>query len=61
MGIGLVIFVQPRILVVSKLVSLTIYFLAATILADLLNFPLGSLLAFGGVSGMDPRAQISYS
>ncbi|CAK9860055.1 unnamed protein product [Sphagnum jensenii] len=43
---------KPRILVVSKLVSLTIYFLAATILADLLNFPLGSLLAFGGVSGI---------
>jgi hypothetical protein len=44
--------VQARILVVDKLVSLSIYFLAAAIIAEILEFPLHSVLAFGGVSGV---------
>lgn len=36
----------------DKLVSLSIYFLAVAILAEILEFPLHSVLAFGGVSGV---------
>ncbi|KAG0624155.1 hypothetical protein M758_3G228000 [Ceratodon purpureus] len=43
---------KPRILAFDRLVSLFLYFLAATSVADIVGFQLRSLLAVGGVSGL---------
>ena len=56
---------QPRILAFDRLVSLFLYFLAATSVADIVGFQLRSLLAVGGVSGISnfplPEACIANS
>jgi hypothetical protein len=46
-----VVFVQSRIFAVDKLVSLAMYGLAASCVAEVLGLHLRSLLAVGGVSG----------
>ncbi|KAG0556699.1 hypothetical protein KC19_11G072800 [Ceratodon purpureus] len=42
---------QPRVVAFDRLVSLVLYFLAATCTADIVGFALRSLLAVGGISG----------
>jgi hypothetical protein len=43
--------VQPRILAFDRLVSLLLYVLSATCIAEVVGFALRSLLAVGGISG----------
>ena len=44
---------QSRVLAIDKILSLAMYGLAASCIAEVLGLALGSLLAVGGVSGMD--------
>lgn len=43
---------EPRILAFDRLLSLFLYFLATTYIADIVGFALNSLLAVGGISGL---------
>ncbi|KAG0603664.1 hypothetical protein M758_10G111600 [Ceratodon purpureus] len=43
---------EPRILAFDRLVSLLLYFLSATCIAEIVGFALRSLLAVGGISGI---------
>jgi hypothetical protein len=43
--------VQPRLVAFDRLISLVLYFVAATCIADIVGFALRSLLAVGGISG----------
>ena len=49
---------QPRILTFDRLVSLFLYFVAATSIGDVVGLELRSLLAVGGVSGI-PNFQLT--
>lgn len=43
---------QPRLVAFDRLISLVLYFVAATCIADIVGFALRSLLAVGGISGI---------